>query len=362
MNCTLEPLKWDSINWKTIESEVKNLQSRIFVSKQGNNRRKLRRLQKLLFKSRSNILLSLKRVLVLNHGKNTPGIDKITLSKDQRIELYYEISRLDMREYVPLPVKRIYIPKPDGKKRPLGIPTLKDRCIQSMVKNCLEPEWEATFEATSYGFRSGRSPHDALSRIYNTLSVKKIGSNRKLWVLDADIEKFFDTVDHNYICEKLDNFPMKHLIYKWLKAGYMALNKFYPTEIGTPQGGIISPLLANIALSDLGSFLKTDPDSTGRVMGSRVYVRYADDFVVLCSSLKEARRTYHEISQWLLLPGLKISSTKTRILKVTDGFDFLGLNIRHFKTKTISKTKGYVLLMRPSKKSVLKFRDKLRNE
>lgn len=332
------------------------------MSKQGNNRRKLRRLQKLLFKSKSNILLSLKRVLILNHGKNTPGIDKITLSKDQRIDLYYEILRMDMREYDPLPVKRTYIPKPNGKKRPLGIPTLKDRCIQSMVKNCLEPEWEASFEATSYGFRPGRSPHDALSRIYNTLSVKKSGTNRKLWILDADIGKFFDTVDHDYICEKLDNFPMKHLIYKWLKAGYMELNKFHPTEIGTFQGGIISPLLANIALHELGSYLKTEPDSTGRVRGSRVYVRYADDFVVLCSSLKEARKTYYEISQWFLKPGLKISSTKTRILNVSDGFDFLGINVKHFEIKSSRKSKNQVLLMRPSKKSITKFKDKLRDE
>ena len=362
MNCTLESLDWNTIDWKTVESEVNHLQSRIFVSKQRNDRRKLRRLQKLLFKSKSNILLSLKRVLVLNHGKNTPGIDKITFSKGQRIELFYEILRMDMQEYVPLPVKRIYIPKPDGTKRPLGIPTLKDRCIQSMVKNCLEPEWEASFEATSYGFRPGRSTHDALARIFNTLSIKKGGTNRKLWVLDADISKFFDSVSHEYICDKLDNFPIKHLIYKWLKAGYMELNKHQPTEIGTPQGGIISPLLANIALSELGSFLKTDPDSTGRVRGSRVFVRYADDFVVLCSSLKEARRTYHEISQWLLLPGLKISSTKTKIVKISDGFDFLGLNIRHFKTNAKSKTDGKILLMRPSNKSITKFKHKLRNE
>lgn len=364
MNCTLEPLNWDSIDWKTVESDVKNLQSRIFVSKQEKNRRKLRRLQKLLFKSRSNILLSLKRVLVLNHGKNTPGIDKIILDKSQRLKLYHEIKEMHMKTYAPQPVKRVYIPKTNGKKRPLGIPTIKDRCIQSMVKNCLEPEWEAVFEATSYGFRPGRSAHDALSRIYNTVSVKKRGNNQKVWILDADIEKFFDTVDHNYICEKLDNFPMRYLIYKWLKAGYMELNKFQPTLMGLsqPQGGIISPLLANIALSDLSSYLKTDPDSSGQVRGPRVYVRYADDFVIFCTSLKEARRTYHEISQWLRAPGLKISSTKTRIVNITNGFDFLGLNIRHFHTNAPGKIKNKILLMRPSRDSVAKFKHKLRNE
>lgn len=364
MNCTLKPLlnNWNSIDWKTIESDVKNLQTRIFMSKQENNRRKLRQLQKLLFKSRSNILLSLKRVLVLNHGKNTPGIDRITIDKNQRIDLYYELKEMDMKAYIPQPVKRVYIPKANGKKRPLGLPTIKDRCIQAMVKNCLEPEWEAVFEATSYGFRPGRSAHDALSRIYNTASVKTRGDNRKLWVLDADIEKFFDTVEHQYICEKLDNFPMRHLIYKWLKAGYMDLNRFQPTLMGTPQGGIVSPLLANIALSDLSSYLKANPDSNGKVRGSRVYVRYADDFVVFCTSLKEARRTYHEISQWLRRPGLKISSTKTRIVTISDGFDFLGVNIRHFNTNARNKIKGKILLIRPSRDSVTKFKHKLRNE
>lgn len=362
MNCTSETLTWENINWNTVESEVKNLQSRIFVAKQDNNRRKLRRLQKLLFKSRSNILIALRRVLVYNDGNKTPGIDRIIIPKNKRMEMYHEISNLDIRTYNPNAVKRIYIPKNDGKFRPLGIPTINDRCIQAMVKNCLEPEWEAVFESTSYGFRPGRSPHDALSRIYNTLSVKRHGNNRKNWILDADIEGFFDNVSHNDIMEKLDNFPMKNLIEKWLKAGYMELNKFHPTEVGTPQGGIISPLLANIALTDLANFLKTEPDSTGRVRGSRVYVRYADDFVILCSSLKEARQTHIEIATWLKSKGLKISSNKTRIVNVSDGFDFLGINIRHYETKALSKVKGKVLLMKPSRKSISSIKQNLREK
>jgi RNA-directed DNA polymerase len=274
--------------------------------------------------------------------------------------MYHEISNLDIHKYNPKAVKRIYITKNNNGCRPIGIPTIKDRCIQAMVKNCLEPEWEAVFESTSYGFRPGRSPHDALSRIYNTLSVKRHGNNRKNWILDADIEGFFDNVSHNDIMEKLDNFPMKNLIEKWLKAGYMELNKFHSTELGTPQGGIISPLLANIALTDLANFLKTEPDSTGRVRGSRVYVRYADDFVILCSSLKEARQTHIEIATWLKSRGLKISSNKTRIINVSDGFDFLGINIRQYETKAVSKVKGKVLLMKPSRKSISSIKQKLR--
>nr|YP_010448276.1 hypothetical protein NRL16_pgp013 [Symbiochloris sp. SG-2018]UTQ75757.1 hypothetical protein [Symbiochloris sp. SG-2018] len=357
MNCTSETLTWENIDWETVGNEVKNLQTRIFVAKQKNDRRQLRRLQKLLFKSHSNRLIALRRVLIYNDGKKTLGIDKTTISKKQRIKLYYEISKMDMHKYKPLPVKRI-----KNKLCPLGIPTIKDHCIQAMVRNCLEPEWEAVFESTSYGFRPGRSHHDALARIYTTLSVKKIGNNRKNWVLDANIESFFDNVDHNYIFEQLDNFPMKHLIYKWLKSGHIELSKFNPTDSGISQGGIISPLLANIVLTDLAKVLKTEPDSTGRVRGSRVYVRYADNFVVLCSSLKEARKTHLEISTWLKSKGLKTTIHKTRIVNISDGFDFLGINIRQYETKAKSKVKGKILLMRPSKIEILNIKQKLKSE
>ena len=363
MNCTSKtPLTWESIDWQKVNQEVKNLQSRIFVAKQEKDRRRLRRLQKLLLKSRSNILVSIRKVLIQNEGKETPGIDKVTIPKSERIKLFHELESIDMKSYNPFPVRRVYIPKTDGKERPLGIPTIKDRCIQAIVKNCLEPEWEAIFESTSYGFRPGRSPHDALSRIYNVTSVKKHGMNKKQWILDADIEGFFNNVCHEDILTKLDNFPAKKPIEKWLKAGYMENNKIFPTEKGTPQGGIISPLLANIALYDLEEILKSTPDSTGRVRGSKVYIRYADDFVVLCSSLEEARKTQIEISTWLKSKGLKIAGNKTRIVHIEQGFDFLGVNIRHHKTNSNSKAKNKVLLMQPSNKSMKKIKWKLKHE
>lgn len=364
MNCTSKkPQSWEAIDWQKANKEVKNLQSRIFVAKQEEDRRKLRRLQKLLLNSRSNKLVSLRRVIIQNEGKNT-RIDKVVISKSERIKMLENLTLMNLRNYNPKPVKRISIPKTDGKVRPLGIPTILDRCIQAMVKNCLEPEWEAIFESTSYGFRPGRSPHDALSRIYNTLSVKKNGANKKNWILDADIEGFFTNVCHSDILNKLDNFPAKRLVTKWLKAGYMEENffRFYLTQKGTPQGGIISPLLANIALHDLEKILKTEPDKTGRVRGSRVYIRYADDFVVLCSSLQEARKTQIEIATWLKSKGLSIATNKTRIVHINQGFDFLGVNIKHYETKAKTKTQQKGLLMQPSKTSVQKLKRKLKKE
>lgn len=363
MNCTSKtPLTWESIDWQKVNKEVENLQSRIFVASQEKYRRRLRRLQKLLLKSRSNILISIRKVLIQNKGRETPGIDRVIIAKSERIKFLHDIESINIKSYNPEPVKRVYIPKTDGKPRPLGIPTIKDRCIQAMVKNCLEPEWEAKFESTSYGFRPGRCPHDALSRIYNITSVKKHGVNKKQWILDADIEGFFNNVCHKDILSKLDNFPAKQLIEKWLRAGYMENNRLFPTEQGTPQGGIISPLLANIALYDLEEILKTKPDSTGRVRGSRVYIRYADDFVILCSSLEEARRTQIEISTWLKSKGLKIARNKTRIVHISQGFDFLGVNIKQYETNANSKTKNKVLLMQPSDKSMKNIRLKLKEQ
>lgn len=358
MNCTsTSPQRWETIDWPKVNLEVKRLQSRIFVAKQEGKRRQLRRLQKLLFNSRSNRLVALRRVIVLNEEQNTSGIDRVVISKAQRMDMLNLLATMDYYHYQPLPVRRVSNPKSGGRS---FVPTILDRCVQAMVKNCLEPEWEAVFEATSYGFRPGRSTHDAISRIYNTLSVKKRGKNKKNWILSADIEGFFNNVCHEEILQKLDNFPAKHLITKWLKAGYLEENRVYRTDKGTHQEGVISPLLANIAVCDLEKFLKTAPDNSGRVRGSRVYVRYADHFVVLCSSLQEARKTQIEIATWLKSKGLTIATNKTRVVHVSEGFDFLGVNVRQFKTN--AKTKKNILLIQPSNNSIKQIKHRLKQE
>nr|AYC64268.1 hypothetical protein [Pseudobryopsis hainanensis] len=364
MNSTLENLQtWDTIQWNTVNEQVRNLKFRIFMAKQTGNRLRLRRLQKLMLNSRYNALHAVRRATVINSGRKTPRIDKVLVEeKQQRMELVEWLCGTQLSKYQPKPVKRVKIPKPNGKTKPPGIPTITDRCIQAMVLNALEPEWEACFEANSYGFRPGRSPHDAIARVFTILSVKSKGKNRKQWILDADIEGFFDNICHDYILEKLDNFPGRHLIQKWLKAGYMEKSMYHPTELGTTQGGIISPLLANIALHGLESYIGATPDSTGRICGTRNYIRYANDFIVLCSSEQEAKETKDQIANWLKQRGLRFAPDKIHIHHIEDGFDFLGVNIRHFKTRAKHKTQGKVLLIRPSTKSIRSITQKLRNE
>lgn len=362
MNSTLGDLpEWDTIQWNTTMEQVRNLKYRIFMAKLEGNRRTLRRLQKLMLYSRHNILLSVRRVTMINDGKHTPGIDKVLIKdKNDRLKLVEKLYKMNILQHEPMPVKRIQIP--NGKTRPLGIPTILDRCIQAIVLNALEAEWETCFEANSYGFRPGRSAHDAIGRVFNVLSVKSKGSNNKPWILDADIEGFFNNICHQDILEKLDNFPAKNLINRWLKAGYMEGDIFTKTEEGTPQGAIISPILANIALHELEEFLKASPDPTGRVRGSRVYVRYADDFIVICSSKLEAQQTKKQISGWLKTKGLRFAPDKIKISHIDKGFEFLGVNIQHVNTNASHKTKGKMLFIRPSDEAIDKITQKLRKE
>lgn len=267
--------------------QVKNLRQRIYRATQEKQWNRVRSLQKLLIRSHSNLLLSVYRVTQANQGKRTPGVDgKLIKTPQDRVKLINH-----WKEYKPWkvkPAKRIYIPKANGKNRPLGIPTIDDRIAQAVIKNALEPSWEARFEPNSYGFRPGRGCHDAIEQCFARLS-----NNHDTWVLDADIKGAFDNISHKFILEKLGQIPGRELIKQWLKAGYIETNVFHKTESGTPQGGIISPLLANIALDGmddwLGNFQKIKIGKTYQYGKKKVqskkkyrkygFIRYADDFL-----------------------------------------------------------------------------------
>jgi RNA-directed DNA polymerase len=250
----------------------------------------------------------------------------------------------------------VYIPKSDGKQRPLGIPTILDRCLQARIKNALEPEWEAKFEGSSYGFRPGRSCHDAIGKIYALARPHK----RKKWIVDADIKGAFDNIDHDFLMKAIGEVPGRELILQWLKAGVMEDGGFTATEMGTPQGGVISPLLLNIALHGMEEALGVRHNSRGEICGNRAIVRYADDFVVCCESQEDALRVRDEIlPPWLAVRGLSLSPEKTRIVHLTEGFDFLSFNVRHYPCPNTTRT-GYKLLIKPSKKAVTRRREQFR--
>jgi len=353
-NVTKQTTDWLFVNWRKANRVVRNLRQRIFKATRRTDWKRVRNLQRLLLKSYSNILLAVRRVTQINAGKDTPGIDKMLVKTGPAKAILVDALKQSI-PWRPLAARRVYIPKRNGKRRPLGIPSIIDRCLQAMVKAALEPCWEAQFEPTSYGFRPGRSAQDAIARIYITANV----TNQKKWVVDADIAGCFDQIDHEFLLRQVGNFPARGLIAQWLKAGYMEQGVMHPTTAGTPQGGIISPLLANLALHGMEAALSISRYAQGCIKrGSRILVRYADDFVVFCVSQKEAEQTQVDLQRFLSVRGLKLSEEKTRIVHLSEGFDFLGFNVRHYPS--LNTRSGWKLLIKPAKSSVNEFREKLR--
>jgi RNA-directed DNA polymerase len=349
-------LEWDAINWALHEQNVARLRRRIFTAVRDGDLAKARNLQKLMLRSWSNTLVSVRQVTQRNAGRRTAGIDRVVaLDGPARMAMAVRAHRT-ARSWKPLPVRRVYIPKANGKQRPLGIPVLLDRCHQARVKNALEPEWEARFEARAYGFRPGRCCQDAAVALYTVLR----GKSKRAWILDADLTAAFDKISHSFLLGQLGGFPARDMIAGWLKAGVFEADKgFAPTDEGTPQGGIVSPVLLNIALHGLEEAAGIRYHASGSQAGkthkdSPVAVRYADDFAVCCHSRKQAESVREKLAGWLAERGLALNEDKTRIVHLTQGFDFLGWNFRRYP--------GPKLLIKPSKAAIRKHRRRLADE
>lgn len=345
---------WNAISWQHQYRIVNNLRQRIYRASESGDLKRVRSLQKLMLKARANKLLAIRRVTQQNQGRRSPGVDKVVILTAQGREKLYQA----LHAALPgkhCPVKRVYIPKKKG-TRPLGLPTIFDRCMQAIVKNALEPYWEAKFEPTSYGFRPGRGAHDAIEKIFCIANSK----NRRKWVLDADIQGAFDNINHEFLLNQIKGFPGTLWIKQWLTAGVMENQQWYPTLAGTPQGGIISPLLANIALHDMESVLGVKLNCQGYLQPDcSALVRYADDFVVFHETREGCESARNKLQHWLAQRGLTLSANKTHIRHMTEGFDFLGFHIRHYPVK--NRKRPYIFLAKPSKSSVKHFRQLVKN-
>jgi RNA-directed DNA polymerase len=285
----------------------------------------------------------------------TAGIDGMTaLGPKSKADLA-DWAQRQTAGWDPWPVKRAWVPKTGGRQRPLGIPVMRDRALQAVVLGALEPEWEARFEPRSYGFRPGRGCHDAIEAIFLT---SKGRNPARQWALDADLEAAFDRIGHDRLLTQLGSFPARGMVQRWLQAGVLDHGRFAPTLQGTPQGGIVSPALMNIALHGMEQaagvrYLTTGTHAGQTAPNSPVLIRYADDLIALCHSQDQAVEVKARLTAWLTPRGLAFNEGKTRIVHLDDGLDFLGYNVRRYHGK---------LLIKPSKAAVRQLRERLAAE
>lgn len=340
---------WESIDWNKASAYVKKLQMRIVKAQKEGHYSKVKSLQWLLTHSFYAKALAVKRV-TSNSGKKTSGVDhELWLTPQAK---FNAISKLTRHSYAPQPLRRHYIAKKNGKMRPLGIPTMTDRAMQTLYKFALEPIAETYADPNSYGFRIGRSTHDAIEQRFTDLNKAKSPK----WILEGDIKGCFDRISHEWL---LENIPMDtRILRKWLKCGFVETRRLFPTEEGTPQGGTISPTLMNMTLDGLEKLLKERLPTRKKINGKTHFnkmnfVRYADDFIITGETPEFLQNEVLPIVRAFLAErGLQLSEEKTVITHIDDGFDFLGKNIRKYNGK---------LLIKPSKIAVKSFLTKVRD-
>jgi len=336
---------WHGIDWATAHQTVRRLQMRIAKAVREKRWGKVKTLQWLLTRSFYGKAIAVKRVTE-NQGKKSPGVDgEIWDTPETKAKAVMSFRR---RGYQPRPLRRVYIPKANGKMRPLGIPTMKDRAMQALHLLALEPIAETTGDPNSYGFRVERASRDAAGQCFTMLS--QAGSAQ--WVLDADISGCFDNISHDWL---LTNIPMdKVVLQKWLKSGFVWKGQMFPTVAGTPQGGIISPTLANMTLDGMERTLERrfGVKNSMKLLKNKAHlIRYADDFVLTGATNAVLEEAKSMIEEFLKERGLSLSCEKTKIIHIKDGVDFLGWNVRSYDGK---------LLIKPAKKNVLAFLRKIR--
>ncbi len=326
-------IDWRDIKWSDCQRRVRSLQLRIVKAWQEGRRRKASALQRMLTRSLSGKALAVRRVTE-NQGKRTPGVDhELWSTPEAKSQAVLSLKR---RGYQPRPLRRVYIPKSNGKMRPLGIPTMKDRAMQALYLLALEPIAECTADRNSYGFRPKRSVADAIEQCFAALSRRDCAQ----WILEADIKGCFDNISHDWL---IAHAPIeKAILRKWLKAGFIEANALWPTEAGTPQGGIISPTLANVALDGLEAELHRRFRQPAKVN----LIRYADDFIISGRSKELLENEVKPlVADFLRDRGLELSQEKTNITHIEKGFDFLGHNVRRYNSGKF--------LTKPSRKAVI---------
>lgn len=351
--------KWQAIDWKLAYQNVSELQNKIVINRlEGKATESLYKLQGELISTFDARAIAVRKVIT-NSGGKTPGMDGVILDSPEK---YYQAIE-DMREivnkpktYKAHPLRRVYIPKANGEQRPLGIPTVKDRIIQALYHLAIDPVVEEQSDPNSFGFRKERSTHDAIGYFRNYMD--KAISPR--WILEADITKCFDRIDHKFL---LENTPMgdKHVLEQWLKAGIIYHGKKEDTVEGTPQGGIISPMLCNVALNGLEKFIKTN--MTGKSLKIKI-IRYADDLVVTGATKEILVQCQKLVEQFIAIRGLELNQLKTRITNIETGIDLLGFNIVRKSWKSGLNRKNNqkdVLIIKPSKKGIKSIISKIRD-